>query len=75
MKAFKELRQVFYLMELEENVYFTQLITQEFKEFKELFSHIQNILRENLDESKLFFVEKWFFINRYNERHLITKKD
>jgi hypothetical protein len=62
-------------MELEENVYFTQLITQEFKEFKELFSHIQNILRENLDESKLFFVEKWFFINRYNERHLITKKD
>lgn len=63
-KKLKDLKEVFYLMKLSDNHYYSQIISNDFREYKECIEEINSRLR-GLGDVKVYNTKDWVFINRY----------
>lgn len=59
-------KQIVYLINLGNNTYQTQILTQSFKEYKEVLEKINNKLREHTQSIEIYNTKDWLFLNRYN---------
>lgn len=59
-----------YLVELENNLFLTQLLSTSFIEFKEILSKLHSDSKEKLVDVKIYPTEKNIFLNRYNIKNI-----
>lgn len=64
IKKLNRIRQIFYYCELKDNVILTQVLTRDFKEFKNVLSELSNEIEEKA-AIQIYLVEDTIFLNRF----------
>lgn len=72
-KKLQFIRQTSFLIDCGNNIYFTQIFTQDIKEYKKTLERINDKFRENLVELKPYNIKDFQFINKYPLKKLLKK--
>lgn len=62
-----------YVMQLDKNFFLTQLLTENFVEFKQALESVHENLSDSIEEMKVYHVKNWKFINRINYVRFVDK--
>ena len=65
-REFRKIEKTLHVVDLGENKYFTQILTRDFGEYKDVLDKICNVFRERLDGIEIYNTKDWFFLNRVN---------